>query len=146
MEQGISCPVDLVTIHDKQPRIVAGFVVLIAVLYLLMHTYWLPVFLVVDFFLRSFKLNKYSPLGNLTGWIVKEFKINGKKADVAPKRFAAKLGLVLTILIVGLRLLGYPTISYYLSYVLLIFALLESVFGICVGCKIYQVWITFKYR
>ncbi len=138
MEKALACPVTLITVHDKQPRIVAGFVALLMLIFLFTNYIWINLFLFVDFFLRAFGFGKFSLLGLISGQIVKRFHIKGKGVDIAPKQFAAKLGFFMTLFIsLSYWLLG-DIITTGFAIILLFFALLESVFGICVGCKIYQ--------
>lgn len=139
MANNLSCPVDLVTVHDKQPRIVAGLVAILTILFLGTHIWVIMLFLAVDFFLRAFKLGQYSPLGLLSSWLVRQLQLKGKPVDVAPKRFAAKLGFAFTLLIGASDLCLSATVANSIAAVLLFFALLESVLGYCVGCKFFQI-------
>lgn len=139
MSNNLFCPVDLVTVHDKQPRIVAGFVALLAIAFLWTDNWLIVAFLSIDFFLRAFKFGQYSPLGLLAGQLVRKLHIKGKPVDVAPKRFAAKLGWIFTLLILLVYAFVNVAFAHYITVVLLVFALLESVLGYCVGCKSFQV-------
>src|SRR5690606_15361045 len=94
-------------------------------------------FLVIDFFLRAFKLGKYSLLGQSGGLLVKVFGMGNKAVDRAPKRFAAWIGLFFTGAITLLYGVGASSISYILADILLFFAFLEAAFGFCVGCRVY---------
>ncbi|MDE1192018.1 MAG: DUF4395 domain-containing protein [Arachidicoccus sp.] len=133
-----SCPVDLMAVNEHLPRIVAGEVFILAAAYIISGLWEFPAFLCIDFFLRSFKWNKYSLLSVIAKKIIQQLNINGKPVDTAPKRFAAKLGFALSVIILLLKILNIASISIYLSCVLAVFAIAESVFGYCVGCKIYQ--------
>ncbi len=138
MGEAIICPVDFVKVNESQSRLVAGQVVLLSFIYLL--SLWWPIllFLTIDFFLRGFKLGKYSPLNIVAKAIVKKFYITGKQVDQAPKRFAAKLGFIFSLLILILHLVGLSVLSFGVTIVLILLAILESVFGYCVGCQIYN--------
>ncbi|MFT4203010.1 MAG: DUF4395 domain-containing protein [Chitinophagaceae bacterium] len=138
MNNALSCPVSLVTVHDKVPRIVAFFVVVLSTWSIWSHSWIVVAVMVLDFFLRSFGWSNWSPLGRLSSLIVRSFHLKGKNVDVAPKRFAAKMGLALTSLVLLLDVLGYFRAASYFAGLLIFFALLESVLDYCVGCKIYQ--------
>lgn len=147
MANDITCPVDFVQVNENQPRLVAAQVVLLTAIFI--GTGWWPVFLLlaVDFFLRAFKLGRYSLLGQAATSVVQQWKLSGKKVDQAPKRFAAKLGFIFSLIILTLSVFHQTTIAAYVAVVLILFAILESVFNFCVGCRIYSIgirWHIFK--
>lgn len=138
MQTNLSCPVSLKTIHEKQPRIVAGLVAVLTLVFGISGNIGILTFLWADFLLRAFGWSKYSPLFSLSKMLIKKFSIKGNKVDVAPKVFAAKLGFILTTLLLAVSYFFYIQIGVYSAFLLLVFALLESVGGICIGCIIYQ--------
>jgi hypothetical protein len=101
-------------------------------------------FLAVDFFLRGFGYGKYSPLANLSDVVIKQLNIPNKPIFQAPKRFAARIGFVLSVLIVVSLLLQLGTIALLLSIVFAIFAFLESFVGFCAGCYVYSFLLQLK--
>lgn len=137
MTNKIICPVDTATINEIKVRITAAFVILVAVTGLLIHSWIIPAFLVIDFFLRSGKGRKYSPLGFFSGQILKIFSLKGRQVNVAPKKFAARIGLVLSVLFLLAELVGFLNTSFAMSAILVFFAFLESAIGFCAGCYIY---------
>src|SRR5690606_19825937 len=94
--RGLDCPVDFVTINEYQVRWTALLVLVVTAGYIVSGYWFIPAFLVVDFFLRASKLGKYSLLGQLGGVLVKAFGTGNKPVDRAPKRFAAWIGLLVT--------------------------------------------------
>ncbi len=116
-------------------RTVAFLVLLIGIAYLFTSYWLLPLILVIDFALRAFDYGKFSPLARLSDGVVKALHFPVQLIDQAPKRFAAGVGLVFSIAILTLNFLGIST--QILTSVLLVFASLESLTGICAGCYVY---------
>jgi hypothetical protein len=140
MNNGIDCPVDFVLVNENKVRLVALSVLLLAIVYIV-SGYWIIIaFLVIDFLLRSFNLGKYSLLAVLAGGLVKVFNIKTKPVDQAPKRFAARMGLAFTTIILILNFLQFANTAVILSLLLCVFAFLESFLGFCVGCYVYSYW------
>jgi len=145
MSQVIECPVDFIPVNENKVRFVALFVLILSVTYL---TFWLwPVFvfLSIDFALRSFKLGKFSLLGNFSEGILKLAKIEPKPIDQAPKRFAARIGLIFSVLILGFHFSAFPQIAFGLGVVLSLFSFLESFLGFCAGCLVYTYLKRFRF-
>jgi hypothetical protein len=140
MKSDIDCPVDLVSVNENQVRLVALLVLGMGLVYLYSSWWGIIVFLVIDFFLRSFKLNKFSTLAILAGRLVKLFQIGYKSTDQAPKRFAARMGLTFTTVILICHFLAFNIAVIILVLALCLFAFLESILGICVGCYVYSYW------
>ncbi|MBB6271332.1 putative secreted protein [Pedobacter cryoconitis] len=138
MTTSAQCPVDFITINENQVRLTAGGVFLSTLLYLLTAYWWIILFLLIDFTLRAVNKGKLSPLNLLSGLIVKIFHINYKPTDRAPKRFAAKIGVTLTFIALGLLWAGFSTLTFYLLILILLFSFLESVFAFCAGCLLYS--------
>jgi hypothetical protein len=128
--------------NESKVRLTALFVLAGVVLYLFSGKIILPVFLVIDFALRSFNLPQYSPLALFSGWLVKTLKLPVKPVFYPPKRFAARIGLLFSIAIVVLHLLSINTII--VGAVLAFFAALESFVGFCAGCYVYDFLQRFK--
>ncbi len=140
----ISCPVSSERINENVIRIIAFLVMLIGIYSLLFVNFYVIVFLMVDFATRSFTSGKFSLLRFLAIKISSLFKLQVKLTDLAPKKFAATLGFVFCLIISTFYLLNLPTVAIGLTIVLLIFAKLESVFAICVGCHVYSLWQSIK--
>jgi hypothetical protein len=139
MNNNLDCPVDHVTVNENKVRLVAFFVLLLAIALILFNSRVIAALLLVDFTLRAFNLNTYSPLGLISGVVVKQFHITNKPVDRAPKRFAAGVGLVFSAAILITLMLDLITTSKLITAVLILFAMLESVFGFCAGCYVYSI-------
>ncbi|MFN8253255.1 MAG: DUF4395 domain-containing protein [Ferruginibacter sp.] len=137
MQKTIECPVDFVTVNETQVRTTAFLVLLTAIGWFISGNLLVIAFLVPDFFMRAFNFGKYSPLNLASRFFVHQLSLPVKPIDQAPKRFAAKIGLIFTAAITILQLLQYKTAAGAAASVLIFFALLESAFGFCAGCHAY---------
>ncbi|UKT64612.1 DUF4395 domain-containing protein [Pedobacter mucosus] len=141
----ISCPVSAERVNENIVRMIAFMVALIGVVCLIFSNYWAMIFLIFDFYLRAFTTGKYSLLKWLALQIAKIFPLTPKMTDAAPKKFAATLGFTFSLIVAAFYFLNFQTIADVLAFVLVCFALLESVLAICVGCYVYSYWnILFK--
>jgi hypothetical protein len=134
----MECPVDFVLINENKVRIIAFFVLTLAVVYLFTGIWLIMAFLVLDFLLRAFNWGKFSLLGLLSDAVIKQLKIKTMPVDRAPKRFAAMIGLFFTvgILILGLR--HFALLANISTVILCCFATLEAFAGFCAGCYVYS--------
>ena len=137
MSKELYCPVDFVMINENRARLVAFIVLLLAAFCFLTHNWLIAVFLLIDFSLRAFNLNNYSPLAISAGLLIKLFNIKNKPVDRAPKRFAAFIGLAFSVAILITLLLDFITTAKVLLAILMLFAALESLAGFCAGCHVY---------
>jgi hypothetical protein len=138
MNNDLDCPVDFVPINENRARIVAFLVLILAAICFATANIFIAIFLLVDFTLRSFNLNKFSPLAIIAGVLIKLLQIKNKPVDRAPKRFAAFVGLSFMVMILLALLTGFITTAKVLLVVLMIFAALESLAGFCAGCYVYS--------
>jgi hypothetical protein len=137
MLQQPECPVDFVTVNEYKVRIIAVFVFVISVSYLLIQHWVMPLFLVYDFSLRAFNRGKYSLLQILGSLAEKWLPLSYKATDRGPKRFAATIGFVIALLAFLSSILQFATISFYLIGLIIVFSFLEFSIGFCAGCYLY---------
>lgn len=142
----LQCPVDFVAINENKARITAFFVLVLMTI--IVYTGWwqLIILLIVDFFLRSSKWGRFSPLGSLADVIIRALQIKNKPVDRAPKRFAASIGLVICTAILIMWKLQMPLTVSILSGMIVLFSLLESFAGFCAGCYVYTGLLLLKKR
>jgi hypothetical protein len=124
------------TTNESKIRLIALFVFVASITYIFTNFIAIPVLLVIDFALRSFDLGKYSPFAIFSDTLVKTLKLPIKPVYLPPKRFAARIGLLFSITILSLQLVGISTLI--VSSVLTFFAALESFLSICAGCYVYS--------
>jgi hypothetical protein len=131
------CPVSDKKINESVARVNGAFTVLLLLLSGLTHSIIPVVFLAIDFLLRASDYSRYSLLGISSKSIVKYFGLNDNIINAGPKIFAARLGFVLTTLIIFSFVLNAYIPAVGLAGVLGLFSFLEASFGLCVACEIY---------
>jgi len=134
----VECPVRHVTINENSARIIALQVLVISLLYSITSWPLLIVFLLIDFFARGFGFNKFSLLSQIASGIVKLFAIAYNPIDEGPKLFAARLGIILCLLILVFHT-GFPSIAIGFAIVFSLFSSLEAFVGFCAGCHIHAI-------
>lgn len=136
----ISTKTQVVT-NESKVRLIALFVFLLSGIYAYTFSSYslsllVPLFLVIDFGLRSFNLVKFSPLAVIAGWLAIALKLPAKPVFMAPKRFAARIGLVFSLAIFFFHVAGFNPLI--LTGILLCFAALEAFAGFCAGCYVFD--------
>ena len=133
------CPISFKQVNEKAARINAILSALSVVLFLVTSYKFIIVFLAIDFFIRGFIDPLYSFYSAISKSILRLSNSKPKLIDGSPKIFAAKLGFLLSLFILFFALFAFQTIAIILGIILISLALLEGVFGYCVGCKIYSI-------
>ena len=141
MVDNIICPVSIEKIDENAVRTAALIVVFFIVAGLLLKSFIIIFLLSADFAARAFTKGKYSPVRFIAKNIAAFFNFNKIPIDAAPKKFAAGLGFLFSF-VIGISLLtGSLILSYSFGIILLLCALLEGVFSLCVGCLLYTLII-----
>jgi hypothetical protein len=123
-------------VNEVAARLVAGGVVVMAVAELATGVRWLLVVLAYGFLARVATGPTLSPLGQfVTRVVVPRVPWEARLVPGPPKRFAQAIGAVFTTGALIAWLAGVPIVTPALIAMLLVAAMLESVFGICLGCK-----------
>jgi hypothetical protein len=131
------CPVSDKKINERVTRINGVFTVLLLVTSGITQNILPVVFLAIDFFLRSFDYSKYSLIAISSKSIIRYFGLNEIIINAGPKIFAARLGFILSTLIVIFYVLNTYLPAMALAGVLGLFSFLEASVGLCVACEIY---------
>jgi hypothetical protein len=128
-------------VDDVTIRLVAGVVMVLALVALNLQQWWIYAVLAVDFTLRTVLGPKASPLAIAVQRLIRPaVRLPRKPTAGPPKRFAAGVGAVLTSVAAILWILGVaPLIVVAIGLVMVLFPALESIAGICVGCKVFGV-------
>ncbi|MGV3613615.1 MAG: DUF4395 domain-containing protein [Fluviicola sp.] len=142
---GLSCPVNDKQVNEIVVRLVAMQVVFIGATALYFQSWQISALLVADFGLRAFGFSQLSPLKYLAQKSVTHFQLGYKATNEAPKKFAAAVGFSVVGLFSLLLFLEFSLSAGIIGGFLLLFASLESFFGICVGCIIYQQLARFRW-
>lgn len=133
----LSCPISTERINEHVVRLIAFMVALIAICCISFLNYWPVLALTIDFALRAFTSGKFSLLKIVAIQISKALNLKPKSTDLAPKKFAATMGFIFCLLITATFLFNFFTAALILTSIIIIFALLESLLGVCVGCYVY---------
>ena len=115
-------------VDEQVVRFIAAQVVVIAFLALVFN----GIFAIIAFTLQP------SPLAAIARIIADLLKLKPKPIFAAPKKFSAAVGFVVSFVLLVLVLMNYYTAAFIVGGVLIFFAVLESLFKICVGCYLYN--------
>jgi hypothetical protein len=125
-------------VNEKAARVVATGVVVLCVLALLPGMTWLSVPIALGFLLRVASGPRFSPLGLLATRLVAPRLGAPKLVPGPPKRFAQAIGATLSgsaaVAYVGFAATGAARL---LLAAILVAALLESAFALCLGCVLF---------
>jgi len=141
---GETCPISYKLVDEKVVRINSILTAITVLSFFITSNKFVIVFLSVDFFIRGFIDPGYSPYSMLSKSLLRFSNNKPKLIDGSPKIFAAKLGFVFSSTIVLFAILNYHMIPIVIGILLILFALLEGIFGYCVGCKIYTIIEKYK--
>lgn len=131
------CPITDVSVNERAARINALITLAITAGAIgLGQPHWLA-FLAVDFYLRAFGFQHLSPLARCSNWLVVRFGLGTRRVNAGPKLFAARIGLIFSLLVVIFAFAGFHTLALSIAGILGFCALLEGFFGFCVACAIY---------
>jgi hypothetical protein len=127
-------------IDPRGPRFGALVTMVVFAIVLITGSVWLLAAQAVVFAVGAILGVQYSPYGLIYKWLVRpRLGRPAELEDAAPPRFAQAVGLVISIIgiigfAVGLRPLGLTAAA-----LGLLAAVLNGVFGICLGCELYLI-------
>ena len=125
------------SIDGNAARVVAGIVAALALASLWPPAWWLTIVLAIDFFVRAWVGRTYSPLRWVAKRITGALGVPVKPTYAPPKRFAARIGSALTLLIVASHLLGLGGLALAVTLALVAAASLEAFASFCIACWVY---------
>ncbi len=131
------CPIEGTLINEPTVRVVAGLVAITAAVGVYFQSPIIFLFLAFDFFVRGFDKKEWSLFRYFGIKTVTFIDIKEKLIDSGGKKFASKVGFILSSILTLSAFLQFSTIVYTLGGILVLFATLESALAYCVGCKIY---------
>jgi hypothetical protein len=126
-------------VNEVSARLVAGGVVVLSLLTIASGELWLTAVIAYGFVARVLTGPTLSPLGQLvTRVITPRLRVSPRPVPGPPKRFAQGMGAVvsLTAVVLGLGF-GLDDEAYAVLGLLVVAATLESVFALCIGCKVF---------
>ncbi|MBS1686456.1 MAG: DUF4395 domain-containing protein [Bacteroidetes bacterium] len=124
-------------VNENVVRLVAAQVLIFAIATILTGWVFLPAYLILDFFVRAFT-GWRTPFVIVARQVADGLNLPNKPIYAAPKKFAAGIGFVFTLLITTLLLTDQILPARIVTGLLASFATLESVFSICAGCYVYS--------
>lgn len=125
-------------VDDVTVRLIAAVILVLAVVALAAHQWWLYAALAADFVLRAGWGPSASPVAILVNrWIRPRVAAKPRYTAGPPKRFAAAIGAVFTVAATGLWLAGTSVPVILIGAIMVVFPALESIAGICVGCIVF---------
>lgn len=137
MMKEIICPISTEKANENVVRITAFWVIMLTGVYILEPNPYIAAFLGIDFYIRAFKKLKYSPLSWFSSRIAGWLKLEPRWIDKAPKIFAARVGLLFSILMFSMALFTFTVPAVIIASVLVLFAFLECGLNFCAGCWVY---------
>jgi len=127
-------------VNEVSARLVAGGVVVMAVLTIALDLKWATAVIAYGFVARVLTGPSLSPLGQLvTRVITPRLEIPARPVAGPPKRFAQGMGVAFSVGALTLTALGYWGAAQLVLALLVVAALLESVLGLCLGCKVFAI-------
>ncbi|HZU72789.1 MAG TPA: DUF4395 domain-containing protein [Acidimicrobiales bacterium] len=126
-------------VNEVSARLVAGGVVIMALATIVFDLPWMTAVIAYGFWARVLTGPSLSPLGQLvTRVITPRVPAPAKPVPGPPKRFAQAMGTAMSTLAAVLALgFGLRGAAYVVLGLLVVAAVLESVFAYCLGCKIF---------
>ena len=128
-------------VNEVSARLVAGGVVLLSLITIVFDQPWLTAVIAYGFLARVLTGPKLSPLGQLvTRVVTPRLPLAARPVPGPPKRFAQGIGATFSATAAVLALgFGLTTAAYVVLGLLIVAATLESVFGLCIGCRAFAV-------
>jgi Domain of unknown function (DUF4395) len=127
-------------VNEKAARVVAGGVLLLSLVTIATGWYWLLAVLAYGFIARVLAGPTFSPLGRLATSLVAPRLGAPRPVPGPPKRFAQAIGAVFTTSGAIAALVAHnDTVAIVLLAMMVVASGLESIFAVCVGCRLFSV-------
>lgn len=128
-------------VNEISARLVAGGVALLSLVAIALPAPWLILAIAYGFVARVLAGPTLSPLGQLVSQVITpRLSVAPRLVPGPPKRFAQAIGAAFSVsaavLVVGF---GAPAAADVLLGCLIVAATLESIFGLCLGCKLFAI-------
>jgi hypothetical protein len=127
-------------VNEVSARLVAAGVVLMCMLTIAFDLRWATVVIAYGFVARVLTGPTLSPLGQfVTRVVTPRLSIAERPVAGPPKRFAQGMGVAFSLTALVLTALGSWTAAEVMLGLLAAAALLESAFGLCLGCRAFAI-------
>ncbi len=137
MQTNAFCPISYKKIDENVARLNGLFTVVLLGIYALTGSLIPVIFLVFDFLARGFDKPGLSLLARFSKLLVNAFKVRPQLINAGPKLFAARVGLLFSLLVLVASIPGWTTVALVIALLFGVCAFLEAAFGFCVACKLY---------
>src|SRR5690348_6500383 len=124
-------------VNEKAARVVAGVVLVTVLVILATSAYWLLIPLAYGFWARLLTGPTLSPLGWTAQRLVAPRLAAKRPVPGPPKRFAQGIGALMSTVALVLALTGLHQAADGVLIAFVPAAALESIFGYCLGCKLF---------
>jgi hypothetical protein len=125
-------------VNEKAARVVAGVVLATVIVILATGWYWLLIPLTYGFWARVLTGPTLSPLGRLAQRVIAPRLGAPKPVPGPPKRFAQGMGAAMsTAALILAVVIGAHTAADVILGAFVAAAGLESIFAVCLGCRVY---------
>lgn len=131
-------------VNARVARANAFFTLAMGLIFIFSPFKWIVYVMLADFALKVFFGPKASPFTQFNIRLLRWLKIQPKHIFAPPKKFALKVGLVFSIIILVLYLLDLVATANIFAGILSLFAALELFFEFCMGCWVYYLFNTAK--
>jgi Domain of unknown function (DUF4395) len=123
-------------VNEVSARLVAGGVLVMSLLTISLDLKWATAVIAYGFIARVLTGPSLSPLGQfMTRVVTPRLGVAARPVPGPPKRFAQGMGVTFSVAALILTVLGYWGAAQIVLGLLSVAALLESAFGLCLGCK-----------
>jgi len=136
-----SCPISQIKIDENAARINSFAVAVLCAVIYCFEIQFLYIVLFVDFLAKTIN-PLFSPLSKISSLIIRLIGAKRVDIDYAPKRFAAFIGAVFFGFAILFLYFNLSFLSAFILAIITVCALLEGVFSYCIGCRIYEIFIS----
>ena len=141
MFTSIICPISAEKVDSNVSRLTVFINAALMIAFLITLQPVLLYIVTIDYGIRAFGYNKYSPLCKLSALVAKALGWETKMVDKAPKMFASRLGFICAVLGTVFITLNMPIGSMLIIGLFTVLAFLDSAVNLCVGCLIYNFFV-----
>ena len=135
-----TCPIEGTQINEPTVRVVAFLIAITAAVGIWSQSPIIFLFLAFDFYVRGFYKKEWSLFRSVGIRTINIFDVKEKLIDAGGKKFAAKIGFIISALLTVASVLQFSFMVISLGGILVLFATLESALAYCVGCKVYTLY------
>lgn len=146
MNNNAFCPISYRKVDEHVARLSGLFTVILLLVYVLTSNILPVVFLFFDFLVRGIEKPQFSVFAVVSKFILQKLKVKPEFINAGPKIFAARVGLLFTVLVIFFNLIHAPVTALVFAVIFGFCALLESALGFCVACKIYPLLYKLVYQ